>query len=327
MDVSTIVQQGSFTADGNTKYVVLRSDIDWMRVYNLSQADTNNNGYGFEYYWQRGMTNGRGMYWYHPAADQTVAVDQLAANTGFFYVDSSNTDPLAAVAITGSTNATQPVVSTGDTGLLETGSIVRLQNVTAAESLGGWDFEVDTVVGATSFRMRYAMQQAPGAAGTAGTYRHVPYDAMFYPRWRNIVNITQANPAVITTSVQHGYTVGQKIRINLPDSSFGMTQINGLSAIVTAVTASTITTDIDASAFSAFTFALPASYPFSMPTVVPIGMDMGTAITGAVDVLADARYNTAYIGMRLQGGTASPAGNNTDEIYWIAGKSFSNLAE
>jgi hypothetical protein len=150
---------------------------------------------------------------------------------------------------------------------------------------------------------------------------------MFYPRWRYIVNITAANPAVITTSVQHGYTVGQKIRVNLPDANFGMVQINKVEGIVTAVTASTITTNIDASAFAAFTFALPASVPFSMPTVVPVGIDTGTALTGAVDILADATRNTAYIGMKLVAGVAGPAGDTNDVIYWQAGKSFSNLAE
>jgi len=318
----TRIQQGSFTADGNTKYIVLRGDVDWLRVYNMTEADAANNGHGFEYYWQRGMTDGRGMYWYHPAGDQTVAVDQLAANTGFFYVDSSNTDPLAEIALNGAftTNAAQPVCTTANTGLLQTGSIVRLNSVTTAESLGGWDFEVDTIVANTSFRMRYAMANAPGAAGTAGNYRHIPYDPIFYPRYRYIVNITQAANAVITTSVSHGYTVGQKIRVNFPDIAFGMIQMEGVEGIVTAVTAGTITTNIDSTGFTAFAFALPAIVPFSIPTVVPIGIDTGTAITGAVDLLADATYNTAYIGMRLQSGNAGPAGNNNDEIYWLAGK-------
>jgi len=326
---NTIIQQGSFTSDGNTKYVVLRSDVDWMRVYNYTAADGATNNDGVEYYWQRGMANGGGLYWYHPAADQTVAVNALAANTGFFYVDSTDTAPLAEVALNGAftTNATQPVCSTADTGLLDTGSIVRLNSTTTAESLSGWDFEVDTIVANTSFRMAYAMANAPGAAATAGNYRHIPYDPIFYPRYRYIVNITQAANAVITTSVSHGYTVGQKIRVNLPDEAFGMTQINGVEGIVTAVTAGTITTNIDSTGFTAFAFALPAVVPFTIPTVVPVGIDTGTALTGAVDLLADATRNTGYIGMRLQAGAAGPAGNNNDVMYWVAGKSFSNLAE
>jgi len=324
---NTILIQGSFTADGNAKNIVLPAGVDWMRVVNLTEADAANNGHGFEFYWQRGMTDGRGLLYYHPAADQTVAVDQIAAGGGFFLVDTSNTAPSAAVAVTGTTNATQPVVATGSTAGLSDGDIVRLSSVTAAQTLGGWDFSIDTLVANTSFRMAYAMANAPGAAGTAGFWRRIPYDPIFYPRWRYIVNISQAANAVITTSVPHGYTVGQKIRVNLADDSYSMTEINGLEATVTAVTASTITTNINSTAFTAFTFPLPASYPATFATVVPVGMDTGTALLGAVDLLADAVTNTSYVGMRLVAGTVNPAGSNNDEIYWIAGKSFSNLAE
>jgi len=326
---NTIIQQGYFTSDGATKYIVLRSDVDWMRVYNYTAAAGATSGDGCIYYWQRGMADGRGLYEYHPAADQTLAINSLAAGTGFTLIDTSDTNPKARVILNGAftTNATQPVCTTGDTGTVAEGSIVRLSATTAAESISGFDFEVDTVVANTSFRMRYAMANAPGAAATAGYYRHIPYDSIFYPRYRYIVNITQAAAAVITTSVQHGYTIGQTIRVNLPSASFGMTEINGVQGIVTAVTASTITTDIDSTAFTAFTFALPADISFTVPTVVPVGIDTGTALTGAVDILADATYNTAYLGMRLEGGVASPAGDTSDVMYWVAGKSFSNLAE
>ena len=335
---NTIIQQGTFTQPAGpaatvVKNIVLRSDVDWMRVYNYTASAGATANDGCIYYWQRGMPNGGGLYEYHPAADQTLAINALAANTGFFLIDTTDTDPLARVILNGAfvTNATQPVVSTGNTGLLTTGSIVRLSGTTAALSLSGWDFEIDTVVANVSFTMRYAMQQAPGAAATAGYYRHIPYDPIFYPRWRYIVNIQQVGGgntnAVITTSVQHGYTVGQKIRVNLPDAKFGMTEIHNQEAIVTAATASTITTNIDIAGYTAFTFALPATLPFTMPTIVPIGMDMGTAIAGAVDILADARYNTGYIGMRLMPGVAGPAGDNSDVSYWVAGKSFSNLVE
>lgn len=324
---NTIIQQGVFTADGNPKYIVLRSDVDWMTILNWTEATATNNGHGFRYFWQRGMADGLGIVEYHPAADHTMAIDATAAGAGFYLVDTSDTSPSGAVAITAATNVTQPVMSTASTAGLADGDIVRLSGVTGAESLGGWDFAIDTTVLNTSFRMAYAMANAAGAAGTAGYWRKIPYDPIFYPRWRYIVNITQANPAVITTSVPHGYTVGQKIRVNLPDANFGMTQIHQNEAIVTAVTTSTITTNIDASGYTAFAFALPATVPFTMPTIVPIGIDTGTAITGAVNLLADATYNTAYLGMKLMAGVLSPAGSNGDVIKWIAGKSFSNLDE
>ncbi|MFW6121419.1 MAG: hypothetical protein ACOC80_11050 [Petrotogales bacterium] len=326
---NTILQQGKFTADGSAKYIILRSDIGWIRVYNFTAAEGATNNDGVEFYWQRGMPNGSGLYWYHPANDQTVAVDALADGTGFYYIDTTDTEPSGAVDITGTTDATRPVISTASTSGLSDGDIVRLSSVTDAESLGGWDFQIDTVVAATSFRMYSAMANSPGADGTGGKWRRIPFDPIFYPRYRYIVNITQATNAVITTSVDHGYKEGQKIRINLPDSNFGMTEINGVKGVITAVTANTITTNIDTSGYTAFSFALPANVPFTVPTVVPVGIDTGTAIADGYELLSDATYNDGYIAMKLMPGAAGPAGDGggPDVMYWVAGKSFSNTIE
>jgi len=343
---NTIIWQGEYKqADvAVDKYIVLRGGVDWMEVVNWTQSVATNADCGTHYYWQRGMADGIGLCYFHPAANTTLGVQACAAGSGFTYVDTTDTAPGAARILNGAfaTNVPQPIVSSANTAGLATGSIVRLSGTTTAMSLSGWDFQIDTVVDGVSFRMAYAMQQAAGAAATAGYYRIIPYDPIFYPRWRYIVNITAANPAVIHTSVDHGYTVGQKIRVNLPDAKFGMVEINGVEAIVTATTAGTITTNIDSSGFTAFEFALPATLPNTMPTIVPIGIDMGTAITGAVNILADATYNTGYIGMKLHVGalaganlgTLSPAGSNVttgagngDIIKWRAGKSFSDLNE
>jgi len=332
---NTIIQQGEFTSNQADKIIVLRGGVDWMEVVNWTQSIGANQNYGTHYYWQRGMDDGIGLCYFHPAADQTLGVQACAAGAGFTYIDTSDTAPGTARAITAVTNAVAPVISAANTDGLADGSIVRLSGVTAAESLGGWDFQIDTITDGVSFEMAYAMTNSAGAAGTAGYYRVIPYDPIFYPRWRYIVSIINAVNCVINTSVAHGYKVGQTIRVNVPSAAFGMTEINGVEGIITSVTANTITTNIDASGFTAFTFALPASMPFTMPTVTPIGIDMSTALTGAVDILSDATYNTAYIGMKLHvGNVANPnegrlslAGHQDDVIKWRAGKSFSNLME
>jgi hypothetical protein len=54
----------------------------------------------------------------------------------------------------------------------------------------------------------------------------------------NISGITQANPCVITTSATHDITIGSKVTLA---SISGMTQLNGVSAYVSAVTGTTIT--------------------------------------------------------------------------------------
>jgi len=334
---NTIIQQGEFTSNQQDKIIVLRSDVDWMTVVNWTQSVGANADYGCHYYWQRGMADGLGLVYHHPAADQTLGVQACAAGAGFTLIDTTDQAAGAPRILNGAfvTNAAAPVISSADTTGLADDSIVRLSGTTAALSVSGWDFEIDTIIPGVSFEMAIAMANAPGAAAIAGYYRVIPYDPIFYPRWRYIINITQAAAAVVTVSVQHRLTVGQKVRINLPDAKFGMTQINKLEATITAVTANTFTTNIDSTGFTAFRFALPAEVPFSMPTVVPIGIDTAAALTGAVDILADATINTGYIGMRLHVGTVanpnegslSPAGHTGDVIKWRAGKSFSNLME
>lgn len=320
----TIIQQGKFTSTGANKILAIRSDVDWILVYNytaLAQAAADK---GCKFYFQRGMTNGTGVVESKlgSVANDPMTINELAAGNGFTLLDTTLNPLSAATAITGGTNATQPVYSTANTGSLTTGSVVRLSSLTGQENLAGIDFQVDTVVANTSFRVAYAIATAPGAAATAGNWRQVKYDAIYYPRRRFIGNISAASPAVVTCTVDHGLTVGQEVRMVVP-AAYGMTQMDGILATITAVTANTLTLDVDSSAFTAFQFPLPGVVPFSPALVVPVGENTAEALTQNVNILADATTNTAIIGVELAGGASKPAGENNDVIYWVAGKSFS----
>jgi hypothetical protein len=319
---NTIILQGDYTSTGGTVRFAFRGGVDWIRIINLTETTAANMNHGVEYYWLNNSVGGNGIIYCHAAASNEISSDVLGA-ASFKVFNSSNTAPLAPVVVAGASNVVQPIITTATTTGLEDGSIVRLSGSVGAESLDGFDFEIDTVVPATSFRMRYAMANAAGAAGVGGHYRVVPFSPIFYPRRRTIINITQAAAAVIRTSVQHGYVVGQQIRVSLPDASFGMTEIDGLIGTVIAVTASEITTDIDSTGFTAFTFALPADVPFTFPTVFPYGEDTGYALAAGVDILGDATLDGSYIGIECPGGVLQPGGTAGDHIVWIAGKSFS----
>lgn len=323
----TIIQQGRFTADGNAKTLSIRSDIDWMCVYNetILNAGALATDSGAWFYWQRGMTDGRGVEFRKlgTVANDPMTTVQIAANSGFFLVDSSANPVGAAVAETAITNVVAPVVSTGNTGSLAVGSIVRLQGDTNLPNFMGFDYEVGAVNANTSFTARWALANAPGAAGAGdGTYRHIKFNPIYYPRNRYIVNITAATSAVIRFSVTHGYTVGQVLDFTVP-SEFGMVEMDGLQGTITAIStaANTVTVDIDSSAFTAFAFPAVADVPFNWAQAVPVGMDTAQGLSSAVDILADATENQALIGMTLAAGANSPAGINTNVIYWVAGKS------
>lgn len=320
----TIIQQGSFTSDGTNKTLAIRSDVDWMQVINYTNAGATGDD-SIRFFWQRGMADGTGIREFKSGGGNTTNMTVLASPNGFQLVDTSGNPNGTRIATTAGTNATQPVISTGNTAGLATGSIVRLDSLATAPDLSGIDFEIDTIVANTSFRMRYALANSPGSVAGAGFYRRIKFDPIFYPRRRFIIDVSQAAQAVVRCSVQHGYTVGQKVRFTVPDF-FSMTELDGLTGTVVATNgAAEFTVDIDSSAFTAFTFvtAAQAANPFNWAQVAPLGEDTAQALSSGVDILGDATENQGLIGMILPGGADAPGGGNNDVMYYIAGKSFS----
>lgn len=317
--MSSLIQSGVFTATGNAQTLTVRSDVDVLKVYNYT---TSNAGLAVNtatsYTWFRGMAANDGIFFGYNAAGPGAFLQATAAGLGvggFTLVDSSDQTPAAAIAIAAGTNATQPVY-TAVVATLNNGDIVRIQN-TAHTDINGLDFTIDAVGGGT-FRLANTLATAPGAiAGALGTFRRIPYNPIYYPRQRVISNITAANPGVVTTLVDHGYTTGQKVRLQVP-AECGMIELDGVTATVTAINAATFSIAIDTTAYTAFTFPTIAVVPCNFAQVKPIGEDS----TVAPNVLADATENQSFIGIQLAAGAQSPAGVIGDVIYWEAYKSF-----
>lgn len=324
--------QGRFTSTGSAQILQIRSDLDWLWVKNETVSYAAGAGTGAEFYWQRGMAQGRGTIYTKTAVTGALAVAQIAANSGFYLVDSSVNQPGPSLALTGITGANPPVVNTANTASLNNGDVVRIFNTVGAQQLGGLDFTIDSIVAGVSFELAYMAAIANANPG-AGTFRRIPYDPLFYPRRRFITKISQAAQAIVTLSVTHGYTVGQVVRFIVPvvtATAFGMSELNGLEGTIVAVgqadadgVTNTITVDIDTSGFTAFAFPLTTDPGFTPAQIVPVGDNTAESLLLNANILADATVNTGYIGIQLQAGTGSPAGAIGDVIYWVAGKSFS----
>ena len=316
---NTVIQQGSFTADGNAKTIQLRGDVDWMVVYNQTVLDAGGAGTGAKFEWFRGFTTDTGIEYKKTAGTDALQIDMLTTG-GFTLVDTSSS-PLGAINSTVSavSTAATPLVSATSTAGLVDGDVVRMIDVTGAQQLGGIDFTIGSLVANTEFELSYMAQL--GGAGTTGSFYPVNHDPLYYPRHRYITAVTQAASAVVTLSVTHGYTAGQVVRFVVP-SAYGMTQIDNLTGKITAVdtTNNTITVDIDSTAFTAFAFPATAAVPFTPAMVVPIGEAVDSTYVNQLD---DATDNRGYIGMILAAGTDSPAGALNDVIYWQAGRAFS----
>lgn len=324
---NTIIQQGRFTSDGENVTLSIRSDVDWMMVYNTTEAAAaQTTALGVKYYWQRGFPAGAKWTTFKSNAANAANLEQYITSSGFTLVDDSDAPTYGTLnaTITAISAAAIPVVTNSGTNGLVAGDTVRLTNVTGAQHLGGMTFTVGkNTLTTTTFSLDYMVQIA---AATTGSWSKLKNRSSFVPQRRFITSITQASQAVITMSVDHGYSIGNTVRLIVP-AVYGMTQMNGLLGTVVDSTISaadnTITVDIDSTAFTAFAFPTTGAVPFTFAEVVPVGENTAEALATGHDILSDATDNLGEIGMLLVAGANCPAGAANDVMYWVAGKSFS----
>jgi hypothetical protein len=358
----TIIGQGSFTqpATAVNQILAIPQGADWVEVWNYTQAGATG-GNSYHFYWQRGnganlMGDGTQAIMEISGGASAVTVGQ-AASGSFVIYDPSLATIGPSIAITGISAATHPVVLTGTTTGLSNGSIIRLINPVGVKQqmLGGIDFTVDTIVASTSFDLTYV--NTTGSTTGAAAYRLIPYSPLFYPRRRVITNITAAAQCVITMSVDHGFTVGQKVRLNLVGGSAiwgsyaalsnydngpaNSTTPDAYTIIAVDVafgnTHNTITLNVNTTGFEAFLTDWQAvlTQAYTPAEVIPVGEDTsysiqslsqqtpqvnGVQINGTnTGLLADSTVNTGFYGMTLAAGINSPAGVAADVVFWKAG--------
>lgn len=320
--------QGSFVSDGTTKILQIRSDVDYINVYNLTQmAADQTTAVGVQYYWQRGFPSGAKIAYFKSNAANAANLTQYLTTGGFTLIDNTINVPGPSIALSAISNANPPVVTTASTASLSTGDIVRIFNTTGAQQMGGLDFSI-TVLNGTTFSLTYGPTIA---AGTTGSFRKIPYNPYFYPPTRVISSISQATQAVVELTVAHAFTVGQKIRFTIPEvtaAAYGMTQLNGVEATIVAIdlTLNTITVDVDTTAMTAFAWPLTADPTHTAAHVTPVGENTSAALFYGTDIIGDAEVNQGFIGIALAGGAGNPGGAAEDVIYWVTGKSFSGGA-
>ena len=272
-----VIDGGSFTSDASVarQVVQISDEPDMILVRNRTAWGDDAAETSVESKWVKGMAQNAAQ-----TLDQAVTTGILsteAVTTGGFRVYNTFSPPtFAALATTAITAANPAVASMSDTGSITVGDVVRLDNTTAMLEIAGYDFEVTSVSANTSVTLNFDGQNE-GAAATAGNVRLIIPNEM-YPRRRFIVplsgaaGITQAASAVVSTSVAHDFTVGEKVRLKVP-TEYGMTEANNQVATVTAVGTYTVTLDLDASGFSAFSLPTSAVYAAGVTPaeIIPAG--------------------------------------------------------
>ena len=102
---------------------------------------------------------------------------------------------------------------------------------------------------------------------------------IYKPAMRIIDNITNQNPAIVTTSFAHNYISGLIVRLIIPPG-FGMLQANQLQGEILVLTPTTFAIDIDTTFFDDFDIPLTFPLSYQEAQVVPIG-EINSILTGA----------------------------------------------
>lgn len=104
---------------------------------------------------------------------------------------------------------------------------------------------------------------------------------IFQPAMRIIAAITNANPAVVTTTFAHQYITGTIVRLDIPVAC-GMQQANQMTGTIVVTGTTTFAINIDTTKFDAFSIPVsPPSYANTCAQVVPIG-ESSNILTAAV---------------------------------------------
>lgn len=346
----TQITTGTFTTDSATPlFLPVPNYINRFKLTNLTRSGITALGITgvltsdriVEAYYAPGYTTGTALIRQNGTAAAGLAPlnNGSIAQNGFTIINGASYQqgPTIAVAsfvpsATASTQAT--VFTTGAAHGFLVGDNVRIVGMTTAPEIGGLVMTVTAVGSPTTFTTMlntFASVTSVGSVYKVGN-AYIQNSSLYFPQNRVVAGITQANPMVVTTLVPQYYAIGDVVRFQIP-TVFGMQQIvsgsNGLPleftvrAVNNAVGTQTVTLEADSTAFTAFAWPAAASYPFSLPVMVPQGEGNTNGLSGIQpfplpyanqNVLSFARQNTALNGILIGAGTGAVVGDATDGI-------------
>jgi len=257
------ILRGTFTSTGVNKALYLPMKPDMIEIWNKTKYATTTNHTGVS---AVGFAEDNDGTAYLTESNGTAWLGKIVTTNGFTFF-SAGSPTFGAAQAMASTYVTQanPANITVTGHGYNTGDVVLVYGTTGMLQIAGVPYVV-TKVDANNFTIP-VNSSGFAAAATAGYVKKLLYPDLYIPQACVITAVTKASSAVITTSTNHNFVVGQEVGFTVP-SQWGMTQLdsavylqtsNGIpqQAYVTAVTANTVTVNINSTGFT--TFAYPTS--------------------------------------------------------------------
>ena len=232
-------------------------------------------------------------------------------SNGIEVVDYSG-NPFGARQTLTSITAANPAVVTAASHNLATGDRVLINSATGMTQIVGMIFHVTNVTSST-FQLTRLNASGFASAASAGSFQKVNLPALWRPEGVDVTNVSKAANAVVTMASQATFEVGQKISFYGFDV-FGMTELENMTATITAVStsANTLTTDLDTRNFSTFAFPVSGGTNYNRPHIVPYGIEARYLNDGVGS--SQSQSSERSIDLRI-GSAVAGSSNNILEVY------------
>lgn len=278
------IAEGQFTSTGVAEFIELPFLPNSFEMWNITAYGTPTQNEIVQAYGWRSAAAGTASVQYFNATPVLTTTNLATGGLSFIQAGTYQYGPTIALAATFVTQAAAALVTTATAHGLATGDAVLIYGTTGMLQIAGEVYSV-TVVSPTTFTIPVNSSGFASAA-TAGFMKKVLYPDLYIPYRCVITGITTGATTVLTLGLNHNFVVGQEVFIQIPRVSatawgtfqldtetYNASNVVPQQAYVTAVTANTITINVNSTGFGAFAYPTSAQAALGMtfPAVYAIG--------------------------------------------------------
>lgn len=313
--------QGTFTSDGSAEFIPLAALPVSFEIVNKTQfaaspvVNTTIKALGF-------IEDADGTAYQQSWTGVAQAVADATIVTGGFTWVTKDTPVLGPASTGTAITAASPAVATSIAHGFETGDTVWLTETTGMLQIAGLPWVV-TVLTANSYSIDL---DASGFAAPATNLvaRKLNFADLYVPYLGFVSDVVVGATTTVTTSVDHGFVVGQEVRLTIP-SNWGMVELDALTGFVLSIpSANEVVLDINSTGFTAFAFPTSADVATGsdFPQVYSVGdQNFGYVFDGTdpLNRVVGAFFANTSQGVIVGTGDATITMHAAaDEIHWKA---------